>query len=81
MTGGVDYEFRTTCVGPFVDEAIVEQIGRAIQGARQYALQTFQTVSLLDPEFQHQPGAGFSIEEMQRLRERAAPWVQTCFVR
>ena len=33
MAAGISYEFRTTCVKPFVDRPIIEKISHTIQGA------------------------------------------------
>ena len=81
MTSGLDYEFRTTCVRPFVDEKIIIDIAQAIQGARRYALQPFRDVSLLDPTFFAGQAPGFSPSEMEQLRAAAAPMVAQCFIR
>ncbi|MGI6264654.1 MAG: anaerobic ribonucleoside-triphosphate reductase activating protein [Acutalibacteraceae bacterium] len=41
MRDGVDYEFRTTVVAQFHDDADFEAIGRWIAGAKRYFLQAF----------------------------------------
>ena len=41
MSGGIAYEFRTTCVHPFHDPASMADIGEWIAGAEQYYLQGF----------------------------------------
>ena len=41
MASAPDYEFRTTCVRPIVDEQIIESIAATIEGAKRYALQPF----------------------------------------
>jgi pyruvate formate lyase activating enzyme len=81
MASGLDYEFRTTCVRPFVDENSIIDIARAIQGARRYVLQPFRDVSLLDPLFFAGQAGGFSPSEMERLRAAAAPMVARCHIR
>lgn len=81
MASGLDYEFRTTCVRPFVDEKIIINIAQAIQGARRYVLQPFRDVSLLAPTFFAGRAAGFTPIEMEALRAGAAPWVATCLIR
>ena len=46
------YEFRTTCVKPFVDKAIMSDIGEMIEGAYLYVLQQCSmNVKVLNPEF------------------------------
>lgn len=82
MSSGLPYEFRTTCVRPFVDEGIMATIGKSIEGAMRYALQTFRRAErLLDPGFSSKHEAGFTLEEMERLRAVAAPWVKECLLR
>jgi len=76
-----DYEFRTTCVKPFVDEAIMARIAATIRGARRYALQPCRPETVMDPSFFNGSRAGFSREEMGRLKAIAAPHVETCFIR
>lgn len=81
MTSGLSYEFRTTCVKPFVSNHSIEAIGRAIQGARQWTLQTFRPTVLLDPTFLSGSESGFPPEEMLSLQNKAAHWVQQCTLR
>lgn len=82
MEDGLDYEFRTTCVRPFIDEPTMERIGRKIQGARRYWLQRFQVNSLLQADFfNNRPDCGYTPRQMQRLQRLAAAFVQRCDVR
>lgn len=76
-----DYEFRTTCVKPLVDEKIVENIARMIEGADLYALQGFRDKDLLHPEFFEGINPGYDGEEMKALQSTAEPWVKRCIVR
>lgn len=76
-----DYEFRTTCVRPFVDDTVIDDIGCMIQGAALYVLQTFQTGELLDPDFGNSAANGYSVSEMTHLQEKAARWVRQCRIR
>lgn len=81
MAQSSGYEFRTTCARPFVDETVIDEIGRMIQGAALYVLQTFQTGDLLDPDFGKRSGNGFSTSRMNRLQKKAAAWVKQCRIR
>jgi pyruvate formate lyase activating enzyme len=81
MESDVDYEFRTTCLRPFVDEKIVVEIARGIQGARRYVLQAFRSSVLLDPKFFSAGDPGFSAKSMQLLRQSVVPWVADTQVR
>jgi len=81
MNTSIPYEFRTTCVRPFVDDAVMERISALIQGARQYALQRFVRSTLLNPGFFGQADPGFDDAGMNRLKDIAAPRVQSCLIR
>jgi len=41
MSSGIDYEFRTTIIDEFHDEADIEAIGRWIKGSKRYYLQRY----------------------------------------
>ncbi len=81
MAADIEYEFRTTCVKPFVDEAIIKRITHFIHGAHLYALQHFQEKTLLHPEFFHSIPAHFSETELLCLKEIAESSVKTCIIR
>lgn len=81
MASGIAYEFRTTCVRPFVDAETVGTIGRLIRGCSLYVLQPFRQTRVLDPDFFENRKAGYDQEEMMRLKAVAEPWVETCIVR
>ncbi len=81
MTSGLPHEFRTTCVRPLVDEAILARICRRIQGADRYVLQQFRDAEVLDPAFFEEAPRRFTDAEIEALRRRCAPWVQECIVR
>jgi len=81
MTCGLPYEFRTTCIKPFVDERIIEKIARSIQGARYYALQQFKNDNILSPDFFRGQAPPYSRAELKQFQVLAAPWVQTCVIR
>ncbi len=81
MSCGLPYEFRTTCVPPFVDESILEKIVRRIKGAACYTLQPFKAENILSPGFFQGQPPPYSRGELDRFQTLAAPWVQTCIVR
>jgi pyruvate formate lyase activating enzyme len=81
MASGIAYEFRTTCVRPFVDAETVETIGRLIQGCSLYVLQPFRQTRVLQPDFFENRKAGYDQEEMMQLKTIAEHWVETCIVR
>jgi pyruvate formate lyase activating enzyme len=81
MRWGGDYEFRTTCVRPFVDLRVIGKIGGIIEGASLYALQSFRDDVLLQPEFFRNIEPGYDCDEMKRLKSVAEPWVKQCILR
>jgi pyruvate formate lyase activating enzyme len=76
-----NYEFRTTCARPFIDETIIDEIGRMIEGAELYVLQTFQSGDLLDSDFGKNSANGYPASGMERLGQRAEAWVKQCRIR
>lgn len=81
MQSAPDYEFRTTCAKGFVDERIIEKIAQLINGANLYALQSFNRVKILHPEFFQNQELGLDQIEMDKLMSIAKPWVKECVVR
>lgn len=81
MDSQLDYEFRTTCVKPLVDDKIVEDIAKTIKGARLYALQHFNNKDVLHPGFFTEFDGTYGIEDLGHLSSIAEPWVQKCIVR
>ena len=81
MESAPAYEFRTTCVRPFVDQAVIETIGQLIRGADHYVLQRFRDTSVLCPEFFHNSSPALTDGEMQQLQTAAAAYVKRCTVR
>jgi pyruvate formate lyase activating enzyme len=81
MSSGVEYEFRTTCVRPFVTEARMRSMAIAVQGARRLVLQRFNPQKTLDPGYGEASQAGLSIEQMRSLQQLAAPFVESCSIR
>ena len=81
MESSLDYEFRTTCVKPIVDEKGIQRIARIIQGATLYALQRFHHKEVLHPEFFQETGANYGGDELIHLKSVAEPWVQKCIIR
>jgi pyruvate formate lyase activating enzyme len=78
---GKEHEFRTTCVKPFINDQVMEDIARLIEGARGYALQKFIPTCVLRPEFFQGAGSACTVEELGRLKSIAEKWVQPCIVR
>lgn len=76
-----EYEFRTTCVRPWVDAWAVDAIARRIQGAPRYVLQAYQSVEILRPEFFDGLDPRIPPGEMESLAALAAPYVGRCVIR
>jgi pyruvate formate lyase activating enzyme len=81
MESGLEYEFRTTCVKPFVDKNIMGRMTPLIQGARRYVLQPFRKAGILDPDYFQGQEPGHTPEEMKELKAVAEPHVMECFIR
>ncbi len=82
METAPDYEFRTTCVSPFIDMDIMENIGSMIKGARACILQKCsRTVDVLDPEFLAGEDHFFSDDQMMKLQDIISGYVDKTFIR
>jgi len=81
MSSAADYEFRTTCVKPFVDPDIMKNICERINGAKRYCLQKFSPTNVLDPGFFEEGGSPCDDDDMEVLRDIAAQHVQACTIR
>ncbi|MFP4445655.1 MAG: anaerobic ribonucleoside-triphosphate reductase activating protein [Desulfosudaceae bacterium] len=77
---GLDYEFRTTCVRPFVDEDVMSEVAGLVAGAPLYVLQQCRLQRVLAPEFFDQT-AEIGSEELERFRALAAGQVDCCQIR
>ncbi|PID39938.1 MAG: anaerobic ribonucleoside-triphosphate reductase activating protein [Proteobacteria bacterium] len=76
-----DYEFRTTCVEPFINDETIQVIARSITGAARYALQSFNPhAECLDTAF-NRDRPPIPPERMQRWQSLAEPFVGQCLVR
>ncbi|MDL2269811.1 anaerobic ribonucleoside-triphosphate reductase activating protein [Desulfosarcina sp. OttesenSCG-928-A07] len=82
MTAAPAYEFRTTCVSPFVDDVSIIAMARAIEGADCYALQKFNPQAVcLNPSFGQETDPALSSESMARLQSLSAAFVRRCLIR
>lgn len=77
MKGAVDYEFRTTCVRPYHDEAAMVEIGQWLAGARRYYLQKFvDSGDLIGTNVSE-----LSKNEMEALLQSVLPYIQNAHLR
>jgi pyruvate formate lyase activating enzyme len=81
MNSGIDYEFRVTCVKPFIDPEILGRICRVIRGADVLALQHFKETEVLRPELFEGKEAGFTEAEFGTLAAIARAGVRECLIR
>lgn len=78
---GLNYEFRTTCLRPFVSEEIFTGIGRLIEGARHYVLQRFRPGTVLDPKFFKKKDRLCHEADLTRFQSVLEPFVEQCTIR
>jgi pyruvate formate lyase activating enzyme len=81
MKSPLAYEFKTTCLKPFVDGNVIERIARIIKGARLYVLQKFHNTGVLHPEFFQGKDYELDDEELLHFKSLVEPWVEQCIVR
>ena len=77
MRGTVEYEFRTTVCAPLHTPEDMEEIGRWLQGASRYFLQSFVDSGAL-------VGTGMkplSQEELHALRDSVLPYIPNTKIR
>jgi pyruvate formate lyase activating enzyme len=79
MKSGIDYEFRSTILPRCHKKSDIKAMGKMIQGATQWYLQSFRPIKTLDRSFQkEQP---FSNKELYELQEIAASFATRVGVR
>lgn len=77
LGGALDYEFRTTVVDEFHDEAAFVEIGRWIAGAKRYFLQPFSDSGFVPTKGLHAPPR----EKLLRCKEAVRPFVNMVDIR
>lgn len=81
MEARIPYEFRTTCVKPFVDMATLGRMAALIRGAKRYVLQPFHRTRILNPGYFHGQDPGYTPDEMKGFKAAVEPLVQSCLIR
>ena len=77
MESGIAYEFRTTVVQELHGEDEITAIGKEIQGAEKYFLQSYQdSAGVIEPGFH-----AYGRAELERLAECARPYVEGVWLR
>ncbi len=78
LSANIAYEFRTTCVKPFVSRDNIEEVAKIINGARLYYLQKCtEQKNTNGKEFYR----ALDDEELSELKFKAAPYVDMCAIR
>jgi pyruvate formate lyase activating enzyme len=81
LDSNIDYEFRTTCVKPIVDESAIHKMVPYVEGAKRFVLQKFvYSSSILNPDFflNHKKTDS---NDLQAYQELIVPWVKECIIR
>ncbi len=81
MGSSLPYEFRTTCIKPFVSESVITNIGSIISGAKLYVLQKFQDKKVLNPDFISENDCLIEENEMMHYKIIAEKTVKKCIIR
>lgn len=76
-----DYEFRTTCVSPFVDADAIQAIADEIPNARRYVLQAFRPKTVLDQRFFNRNSGYISEAQIEKFKSIVSPLVANCQIR
>lgn len=77
---GLPYEFRTTVVPGLLFKSDFAKMGKMIQGASKWYLQSFKSdVQLVDDQFQHQKS--YTAKEMKEFATIGKKYVDLCEVR
>ncbi|MCW7753201.1 anaerobic ribonucleoside-triphosphate reductase activating protein [Desulfobotulus sp. H1] len=81
IESGIDHEFRTTCVFPFISEEKAKSLVPLIRGARRFALQSFSDTSLYNPDFFNKKGRGLDDHEINRIKTVLSPHTESFIIR
>jgi pyruvate formate lyase activating enzyme len=73
LSSGVAYEFRTTILPQFHDEAAIEQIARFCEGASCFVLQSFVPAHVLEPTFRKYLPP--TLDQLRRLKHVAERFI------
>lgn len=81
MDSEADYEFRTTCVSPFVTKDNCRAIGYPIRGAKRLFLQQMSGTSVLNESFFSKEGRHLSFGEIMDIQQILKDYIEVCEVR
>jgi pyruvate formate lyase activating enzyme len=78
LSAGMPYEFRTTCVKPFVCRDNIADLAKMISGAKLYYLQKCTEQKNTNEKVFYQ---ALDDKELTELKFKAAPYVEMCQIR
>jgi len=81
MGSKLPYEFRTTCVKPFIDPVTIKKISEIIQGAELYVLQQFRNKNILNKNFFIGKNGLYGKKELTELKYIVKTDVKECIIR
>ncbi len=81
MDSCMGYEFRTTCIKPFIDIKTVKNILNRIKGAELYVLQQFKKTKVLVPDFFCSQNRTVIKDELLEFKAMAEEKVKKCIIR
>lgn len=81
MNSDLPYEFRTTCVSPFIDSRLISGISNLIEGAKLYVLQRYKYRKVLRPEFFEDVDRKILDNELDHYLGIAENFVKKCIIR
>jgi len=81
MESAPDYEFRTTCFKPLINESILKIILNIIDGAKLYVLQQLQFEKMLNQSLMNRKDLRYSSDQLYWFKKIAEQFVQKCTVR
>ena len=81
MESSPAYEFRTTCARFFINDQIIRNIARIIEGAGLYALQGVCLTEVMNPSFFQDDDGVIDEKGLMHLKTIIEPWVRQCIVR
>lgn len=78
---GIDYEFRTTCVKPYVATETIKHLTHVLKGAKKYVLQRFVRGIVLRPDLYLNNALSCSDVEIDEYKNTMNNYVENCSIR
>jgi len=78
MNSGIDYEFRTTVMKPYLLPKDFEGIGNLIKGAKKFYIQNFVASKQIDPNIKFEP---FSDQDLEQSLKTIKKYVKNAKIR